>query len=654
MPRELALGNGRLLINFDAEFNMRDLYYPYVGWPNHIGGERNRLGCWVDGHFSWLGSREWERQVGYEADTLVGHCRARHKDMELEININNAVHFQEDIYLARITVHNLAGRSREVRLFFYHDFTLNESPIGDTVTYLPDQKVLLHYKRGLYLLINGRAGANIFFQYATGNKRFRGAEGTWRDAEDGWLEGHPIHHGSVDSTFSFRLQLSAGERGEITYWIVAAENFTAAGELNNWVLSQGVKNLLAATAAYWRGWVYKNGRDFADLPPAVVDLYHRSLLVVRTQIDNRGAILAATDSDILAEARDHYGYCWPRDGALVASALDQAGYGELTASFFYYCSRVLEQDGFFYQKYNPDGSLGSSWLPPVHRGERILPIQEDETALVLWALGQSFRLGRNWGLIHDLYPALVRPAADFLVDYRYPDLGLPLPSYDLWEERRGIFTFTSAAVYAGLLAAADMARLAGDVGLEDRYRRAAVEVGVGISEHLYSPDLGRFIRGIYREDDGRLVPDFTLDASLTALALLEAVPLADPRLSRTMAAVEEGLQVKTEIGGVARYTGDYYFRKSDNLQVAPGNPWFICTLWLAEWHSLRAQNLNDLAAARAILTWAAERATPAGMLPEQLHPFTGEPLSVSPLTWSHATFVSAVEKYLARRRQLLA
>ncbi|WP_433543508.1 hypothetical protein [Neomoorella humiferrea] len=36
------------MINFDVEFNMRDLYYPYVGWPNHIGRERNRLGCWVD------------------------------------------------------------------------------------------------------------------------------------------------------------------------------------------------------------------------------------------------------------------------------------------------------------------------------------------------------------------------------------------------------------------------------------------------------------------------------------------------------------------------------------------------------------------------------------------------------------------------------
>jgi GH15 family glucan-1,4-alpha-glucosidase len=37
---------------------------------------------------------------------------------------------------------------------------------------------------------------------------------------------------------------------------------------------------------------------------------------------------------------------------------------------------------------------------------------------------------------------------------------------------------------------------------------------------------------------------------------------------------------------------------------------------------------------------------------EQLHPFTGEPLSVSPLTWSQAAFVTAVEEYLERMRRL--
>ena len=32
--------------------------------------------------------------------------------------------------------------------------------------------------------------------------------------------------------------------------------------------------------------------------------------------------------------------------------------------------------------------------------------------------------------------------------------------------------------------------------------------------------------------------------------------------------------------------------------------------------------------------------------PEQLHPHTGEPLSVSPLTWSHAAFITTTLRYL--------
>ena len=40
------------------------------------------------------------------------------------------------------------------------------------------------------------------------------------------------------------------------------------------------------------------------------------------------------------------------------------------------------------------------------------------------------------------------------------------------------------------------------------------------------------------------------------------------------------------------------------------------------------------------------------MLAEQVHPYTKQPLSVSPLTWSHATFVATVLDYLAKETQL--
>jgi GH15 family glucan-1,4-alpha-glucosidase len=37
---------------------------------------------------------------------------------------------------------------------------------------------------------------------------------------------------------------------------------------------------------------------------------------------------------------------------------------------------------------------------------------------------------------------------------------------------------------------------------------------------------------------------------------------------------------------------------------------------------------------------------------EQVHPDSGAPLSVSPLTWSHATFISTARAYLTKRQVL--
>ena len=94
---------------------------------------------------------------------------------------------------------------------------------------------------------------------------------------------------------------------------------------------------------------------------------------------------------------------------------------------------------------------------------------------------------------------------------------------------------------------------------------------------------------------------------------------------------------------MARYEGDSYHRVSNDL---PGNPWFICTLWLADFLADRAETETDVASAVELMQWVADHALPSGVLAEQVHPVTGEPLSVSPLTWSHATFVATVHRVL--------
>ncbi len=653
MPRNLVLGNGNILINFDHAMNMRDLYFPYVGMDNHIAGHRCSIGFWEAGNFSWIDEGVWEKSLGYQKDTLVTLVKARNLVLGLTVVINDAVHHRFSIFLRKMEIKNLEKRARSVRIFFNHDFSLGGFDVGDTALYDPTLKAVCHYKRNRYLLANGRVQGKGIFQYATGLKRFGAAEGTWRDAEDGWLEGNPVAQGSVDSTISFEVNLEPGAAEILWYWLVMGENFREVRELNYLVLERGPAALLEETKNYWYHWVNKQERDFADLPPKVSDLFKRSLLVVRTQCDNRGAILAANDTDILVTNRDHYSYMWPRDGALIAVGFDKAGYPEIPLRFFQMCARILTEGGYYLHKYNPDGSVGSSWHPWIHEGELQLPIQEDETALVNYALWNHYCCFRDYELVESLYHEMVKKASDFLDRYRDPATKLPLESYDLWEERRGVFSFTAAAVYAGLEAAARFADLFGDCRAAGVYRRAAREVREGMERCLYSSDLGRFLRGVYLRR-GDLIPDYTLDASLYGLFAFGAFAPDDPRVVRTMEAVREGLWVKTQVGGLARYTGDWYFRRSEDLEKVPGNPWFLTTIWLGEWHIAKAKTKKELEYARAILEWVADHRMESGILSEQIHPYTGKPLSVAPLTWSHGAYVLAVANYLEKYRSLQA
>ena len=74
MPRDLPLGNGRLLVNFDKSYNLRDIYWPHVGQELHTAGDISHTGVWVDGQFAWLDAPEWQREMLYDRETLVTHA----------------------------------------------------------------------------------------------------------------------------------------------------------------------------------------------------------------------------------------------------------------------------------------------------------------------------------------------------------------------------------------------------------------------------------------------------------------------------------------------------------------------------------------------------------------------------------------------------
>ncbi len=397
--------------------------------------------------------------------------------------------------------------------------------------------------------------------------------------------------------------------------------------------------------------VNKNDIDFADLSPEIVELYKRSLLVVRTQIDNDGAILAANDSDVTLRATDHYSYLWTRDGAFVANALDLANYSTLTRPFFAFCAKIVHQNGYFLQKYNSDGTVASGWHAAwdVFAKKRLMPIQEDETALVLWALWKHYDKFRDIEFVRLLYNQLIVRCADFLVSFSDEDLNLPKPSWNLWEDRRGIHTFTVASVIGGLRAAANFARLFAENSRAELYENTADEFVGGMREHLYSKQHGRFLRSLQFHGDDYFEQDATVDASLFGAFYFGAFSANDEMVKNTMRSIEKHLWIDGEFGGVARFENDGYMRISEDFT---GNAWFICTLWLADYRIAVAKKKADLSGVIEILEWTAKNALPSGVLAEQLHPETGEPVSVSPLTWSHSTFVATVINYLNKLNSL--
>ncbi|MEP6705388.1 MAG: glycoside hydrolase family 15 protein, partial [Acidobacteriota bacterium] len=565
--------------------------------------------------------------------------------IEVLIECSDTVASHDNIFLRRTRVTNQANTRREMRVFLHHDFRIYENKVGDTAYYDPETKALIHYKKHRYFLINSEPH---FDSFATGRKAFKDQEGTWRDAEDGTLSGGVVTEGSVDSALGIHAEIDAGASLEFYYWIAAGTSYAEVQDLNAHVLRRRPQQYLEYTLNYWHSWVNKNETDFAELPPEVIELYKRSLLITRTQIDNHGAIIAANDSDVTERATDHYSYLWTRDGAFVANALDLARYPDVARRFYEFCARVVHPHGYFAQKYNADGTVASGWHPAwdVTRKSAMVPIQEDETALVLWALWQHYDRYRDIEFAHRLYRTLVVPCADFMSEFIHPELKLPKPSWNLWEDRRGIHTFTCASVVGGLRAAAGFATLFAENEKAAKYEAAAAKIVGAMREHLYSPELGRFLRSLQFQNDSQFDADATIDASLFGTFYFGAFAVDDDAVVKTMEAVEKTLSVN---GGIARFENDSYMRTSPDVV---GNAWFICTLWLSEYYVALAGSRDELEKSLAILNQVALQARPSGVLSEQIDSSTGSHTSVAPLTWSHSTYVTAVQNYLHKYREL--
>lgn len=641
MSRPVILGNGGLTIGLNEYGLVNDFYYPYVGLDNLSSARNNnhKIGIWVDDEFSWIDDGSWEIKVDFETDAMVSNISMSNTKLNIDIFLQDFVDYEYNCFARLINIKNGADKNRHIRFFMHQVFQISRAGRSDTGLFVPDANYILDYKGRCSLLIYGQnADAAPFDQYAIGNFGIEGKEGTFRDAEDGELSGSPVEHGGVDSVIRFAFDLERESNMQIDYWVVAADSQFSAEKIHNIYLKEKAVVRLMKTRRYWRDWLSQGANGIHTVEKQYQDIIKKSLMLIKVHVDKRGGIIASCDSSIYNYGRDYYSYVWPRDGSLALWPLIRLGYFDEAKMFFEFCRDILTEDGYLMHKYQPDRAIGSTWHPLLHGKRKELAIQEDETAIVIFMLGQYYLKSNDTDFVRNLYATLIQPAANFMVDYIDENTYLPHASYDLWEERFLTTTYSTAIVYQALLVAADFAI---DFEYPDdnvRWRDVAKRIQANSSQ-LFDNDKGYYRKGLLLQENGSITYDNTLDvSSLYGPMMFGLDDNKYERLKKTASKINEILADKSPSGGIPRYQNDHYFESQPAFM---GNPWFTATLWMAQFH-IRNKELDK---AKSIIEWSIKLSLPSGVMSEQINPTDGKPLSVAPLIWSHAEFINTVLDY---------
>lgn len=638
MARPIVLSNGELHVGLNRYGLVHDFYYPYVGLENHSAGKdlRHKIGIWVDGSLSWLDDGDWQFTFSYPHQALIGHTVARSARLGVIIEFDDTVDGEMSVLLRNIHVVNEWDHDREIRLFMHQAFVIGDSRSNtDTVQYLPGSDAILHYRGRRAFIVSGEYNEQPFDQHTVGLFGIEGHDGTYRDAEDGELSFNAVEHGRVDSTIRFKLFVPAHASARVQYWIAAGRSMREALAVHKQVKAQGFSSRIDKTASWWHNWLTPTIKVADKLAPEFQKSFIQSAMIIKSQIDKRGAIIASTDTSMLNYSRDAYGYCWPRDGAYALWPLIRIGYTVEALKFFDFCRRGLHPDGYLMHKYRADGALGSSWHPYQQDDKPALPLQEDETALTLFVFAQFYQMHEDTSVLEDYYTSMVVPMANFLSEYIDHETGLPQPSYDLWEQVYMTTTYTTATVYGALVAAADLAETMQDSEHSVKWRSVADDTQIAAHKHLYNAERKNFFKGVIHKD-GELKKDGTIDVSSIFGSFMFG--LFSGTGSEMTAAVDTAVELfgmNNGAKGLPRFENDDYRRVDPNIT---GNVWFVTSLWLAQYY-IELDRLDD---AMAIVRWVRDNSQYGIMLAEQVDPTSGEAIAPAPLTWSHAEYVSTL------------
>jgi len=433
------------------------------------------------------------------------------------------------------------------------------------------------------------------------------------------------------------LRTSVALRGEQLSTV--ADFRVAAGQRASFVLSHGQSHRappdpldetkeLEKTLAFWDEWAgrctYRG--DHCD---AVI----RSLLTLKAMtFAETGAIVAAPTTSLPERPGGtrnwDYRYCWIRDATLTLAALMGAGYYDEAKAWREWLHRSLAGTpddlqimyGIFGDRRLPEWEV--PWLPGYQGATpvRIGNAASGQLQLDVWGeMMGALHLAREGGLAS--WPSgwdMQRQALEHLeAIWMQPDDGI-------WEMRGGRRHFTHSKVMAWLAfdrTIQDAEKYGLDAPLS-RWRDVRDAIHRTVCERGFNARKSTFTQSF----DGS-----ELDASLLLIAHVGFLPVTDPRIAGTIAAIERELLID---GFVMRYRTE---SGADGLPAGEG-VFIPCSFWLADAYRLQGRD----AEANALIDRLLALRNDVGLLSEEYDTQTRRQVGNFPQAFSHMALVQSI------------
>lgn len=618
-------GNGRLLISFTGNGEPNRVFWPEQDYAQQINNIF--MGIKFDNSDTrFLHENLWYIEQKYESKTNILVTMYENSDFGLRIYQRDFAVNYKDVWVRNYTFENICDRELNIRTFLHTDFVTADNDVRSSMMNFDKNLAVIYNKTNIVTI--GADKTICGFQLGNSFDAIRKDELYGKDEI------------SMTSNMGVKWDLGVlkpNEKTSFNLFFTFAFDVKSGNELLDYARATGANKLMDEEKKYWHK-EFKKYDKLATGNEKIDEVYYQSVLAFKLFTNkDTGAVLAGVEVDENFSRCGRYGYCWPRDGVFITQAFDICGMTEEAERFYLVWAKKAQlPNGAWQQRYYLDGKLAPSW-----------GVQFDEVASIIYGAWCHYEYTKKINFIEEMWSS-IKPAALYLADNIDSETGLIKASYDLWEERFGEHTYTSAAVVAALRCAASMAEdMNVDLPLAKLWRETADKLKEAIEKNLWSDNERRFLRGrrsrlnwwncdtveIETNKMGYKLQvadvDSTVDISLLGLTVpFDIFDAKDEKIKKTVKAIEERLD-GFPAGGFGRYEYDTYIG---------GNPWIVSTLWLGIYYA----KIGNIEKCKEKIVWVAKNATNLGFLPEQVDKFTGKPAWIMQLTWSSAMYIIAL------------